>query len=90
MAHHNNNKKDQREKESSVNKHFLQMNIFIGAARATSPFGGSSYGGYSGTFYKPRNLDIQILNGLIVLCIAGFVIRFAQIFLSKFSSRFDA
>ena len=67
-----------------------QMISFLGAARATSPFGGSNYGGYGGTFYKPRNLDIQILNSLIVFCIAGFIVRFAQIFLSKFSSRFDA
>lgn len=37
------------------------------------------------TRYIPRHLDIQILNSLIICCIFGFVVRFAQLFLNKFS-----
>jgi len=48
-----------------------------GAARVGSP-------GFCGTIYYPKNLDIQILNGLIVFCLAGFIVRFGQIFLARF------
>ena len=37
------------------------------------------------TRYIPRHLDIQILNSLILICIFGFIVRFAQLFLNKFS-----
>jgi len=37
------------------------------------------------TRYIPRHLDIQILNSLIMICIFGFIVRFAQLFLNKFS-----
>lgn len=36
------------------------------------------------TRYIPRHFDIQILNSLIICCIFGFVIRFAQLFLQTF------
>jgi hypothetical protein len=53
-----------------------------GAARGFSP-------GFGAAIYHPRTFDIQILNSLVFFCLAGFLVRFAQIFLSKFSSKFD-
>lgn len=53
-----------------------------GAARGCSP-------GVCGHIYQAKNFDVQILNGLIVFCLAGFIVRLAQMFLAKFSIKFD-
>jgi len=48
-----------------------------GAARGGSP-------GFCATVYYPKHLDVQILNGLIIFCLAGFIVRFGQMFLARF------
>ena len=65
--------KVKRELKSSTDKNTL------GSAETLGSKDGHS------TRYIPRHLDIQILNSLIMICIFGFIVRFAQLFLNKFS-----
>jgi len=58
---------------------FEDAELFKGSAETLGSKDGHS------TRYIPRHLDIQILNSLIIICIFGFIVRFAQLFLHKFS-----
>jgi len=58
---------------------FEDAELFKGSAETLGSKDGHS------TRYIPRHLDIQILNSLIIICIFGFIVRFAQLFLNKFS-----
>jgi len=58
---------------------FEDAELFKGSAETLGSKDGHS------TRYIPRHLDIQILNSLIMICIFGFIVRFAQLFLNKFS-----
>jgi len=53
-----------------------------GVARGCSP-------GSCSHIYQPKYWNVQICNGLVVFCLAGFIVRFVQLFLAKFSIRFD-
>lgn len=68
------------EKKSEMsNEIFEDAEVLKGSAEAVGVKDGPA------TRYIPRHFDIQILNSLIICCVFGFVIRFAQLFLKSFS-----
>ena len=81
-------------KHEASHEAFEDAELFKGKTRGASSMLKSSTLGSAETLgskdghstrYIPRHLDIQILNSLIMICIFGFIVRFAQLFLNKFS-----
>jgi len=70
---------NEKKLEATNGEAFDDAEFFKGSAETLGSKDGHS------TRYIPRHLDIQILNSLILICIFGFIVRFAQLFLNKFS-----
>jgi len=69
---------NEKKKEGS-NEEFEDAEFFKGSAEAIVTKEGPSMR------YIPRHIDVHILNSLILCCIFGFAVRFAQLFLGRFS-----